>query len=148
MNGKAIALAALLAVLVPVSYFVARRTGPPSYATTCVAGPGTVNANDICADEAFYQDTLRLKQLDAEVAAGKTKAAKSGDYPGWLQEKQDQLDGMNARLWKRLPRDPKAVTAANPAGVTHVWDFNVHRLVPYKPVPAFDAGAPPATTKP
>jgi len=107
-----------------------------------------VNPNDICGDEEFYQDTLRLVKLDKLVAEGKAKAAVTGEHPLWLQEKQDQLRGMNERLAERLPRDPKAASPANPQGITHVWDFHVNRLVPFQPVPPFDASKAPAPAQP
>jgi hypothetical protein len=145
MNGKILAVLALLlvAALSVGAYKLGGHSGTAPL--VCVAGPGTVNPNDICPDDAFYQDTIRLRKLADVVAAGKVKAAQTGDYPAWLQEKMDQLDGMNARLITRLPRTREAVTAVNPQGITHVWSESVKRLVPYQPgPPALTASTPPA----
>lgn len=148
MNGKAIVVLTvlILAVALPGVYLLGAHRWNANAAYNCTAGPGTTNPNDLCANEAFYRDTLRLKVLQTELEAGKKKAALSGDYPLWLQEKQDQYDGMQARLVKLLPRNPKTASAVNPEGITHVWDERVNRLVPYVPIPPFDASAPKVVT--
>ncbi len=123
-------------VVLTASFYVAvikdreskAKVAIPAYG--CVVGP-----KELCASDKFFADITRWERLRKEIDTLQTTA----DTPQVVIEaKQDQFDGMTARLQKQIPSRQLGFP------VDYKWDQHKKRFVEAEPIPPITQAPAPA----